>query len=529
MQRIVFRADDERTEPVGGSDSVAAVTATRHVTLVFPATHADYEQARSGVEGIDRRGDEKLPGRVSAAPTEGAACYVATTDAQRHAWGLPDLTCAGGEDDGAAVAVLAPRDAIRTLLGGDARGPDSRPEGAVPPAGPEAADGAPRSVTEIVNLKEGRGRIPPGSLRAFDELSRRTQLDAARGKLDAAIERLERKTLPALERSHQTIETLSERPLTRQRLCEACDTNPSLDPDERLAAVCWAVRRRFDRAERALAPLTSSALAEAEPKPAEVRRSLRACDADAIDPKRLDEVIEQLGAALPAWGQAVSRVIDQLCRLAVVRRGLQRGEWDDASLRTLQSLVRDIDAVRGSLEHTEAIDDDLAAARSELEAVEKHWKSAGSLEAETRELLGRVETADLPVRVFDEALHEVRRSLTATYETAATMLDRVRLLTRLPWVRRAPERVELARAMSGLEASHAGCRRVKDRIRRFSRRACVARHGVDRRGLRRRRRARGTIPAGRRPSSCGSRGRRPRPPSSASPGRPAAARRRWRR
>ena len=194
---------------------------------------------------------------------------------------------------------------------------------------------------------------------------------------------------------------------------------------------------------------------------------MRACDADEIDTKRLDEVIGQLGAALPAWGRAVSRVIDRLCRLAVVRRGLQTGGWNDAALGTLRSLVRDIDAVRGSLEDTEALKDDLAAARSDIEAVEKHWKSAGSLEAETRELLGRVESADLPVRVLDEALHEVRRSLTASYETAAAMLDRVRLLIRLPWARRAPERVELARAMAGLEASHAGCRRVKDRIRRF--------------------------------------------------------------
>ena len=88
-----------------------------------------------------------------------------------------------------------------------------------------------------------------------------------------------------------------------------------------------------------------------------------ACDADAIDAKRLDEVIEQLGAALPDWGHAVSRVIDQVCRLAAVRRGLQNGGWDDASLSTLQSLVRDIDTVRGSLEDTEALKDDLAAAR----------------------------------------------------------------------------------------------------------------------------------------------------------------------
>ena len=467
MQRIVFRSDAEQIEPGGDSDSVAAVTANRHVTLVFPATRAEYERALAGIEAIVHHGDETLPGRVPAAPTDGAA-YVATTDTQRRAWSLPDIADAGREGERRPVAVMAPRDAIRTLLGGAAHGQDSWREGDLRQAGAEAeVGGAQRPVTDIVNLKEGRGRIPPGSRQAFDALSRSMQLDAARGKLGAAIELLERKTLPALEQSHRTLATLSRRPITRQRQSEACETDPLLDPDERLAGVCWAVRRRFDRAERALAPLTSSALAEVEPKPAEVRRSLRACDRDAIDTKRLDEVIEQLGAALPAWGHAVSRVIDRLCRLAVIRRGLQEGGWDDASLRTLQSLVRDIDAVRGSLDDTEALEDDLSAARSAIEAVEKHWASAGSLAAETRELLGRIEAADLPVRVLDEALHEVRRSLTATYETAATSLDRVRLLIRLPWVRRAPERVELSRAMAGLEASHAGCRRVKDRIRRF--------------------------------------------------------------
>ncbi len=467
MQRIVFRSDAEQIEPDGDSDSAAAVTATQHVTLVFPATRAEYERALAGIEPIVRRSDETLPGRVPAAPTEGAA-YVATTDAQRRAWSLPDIADAGSEGERPAVAVMAPRDAIRTLLGGAARGQDSRRESELRQAGAEAEDGgAQRPATDIVNLKDGRGRIPSGSRQAFDELSRRTQLDAARGRLGAAIDVLEHQTLPALEQSHRTLATLSQRPITRQRQSEACETDPLLDPDERLAAVCWAVRRRFDRAERALAPLTSSALVEVQPKPADVRRSLRACDKDDIDTKRLDEVIEQLSAALPAWGHAVSSLIDQLCRLAAIRRGLPEGEWDEASLRTLQSLVRDIDAVRGSLEDTEALKDDLGAARSHLDAVEKHWKSAGSLESETRELLGRIEAADLPVRVLDEALHEVRRSLTATYETAATMLDRVRWLTRLPWVRRAPERVELARAMAGLEASHAGCRRIKDRIRRF--------------------------------------------------------------
>lgn len=86
MQRIVFRADDERTEPGGGSDSAAAVTATRRATLLFPATRAEYEQARAGGEGIVRRSDETLPALVPTAPAEGAD-YGATIDAQRRAAG----------------------------------------------------------------------------------------------------------------------------------------------------------------------------------------------------------------------------------------------------------------------------------------------------------------------------------------------------------------------------------------------------------------------------------------------------------
>ena len=473
MQRIVFRSDAEQIDPGGDSDSVAAVTTTRHVTLVFPTTRAEYERALAGIEAIVHHSDEALPGCVPAAPTESAA-YVATTDTQRRAWSLPDLAAAGRDGEHPAVAMMAPRDAIRTLLGGAARGPDSGCEDEVPHAGgEEEKDGGAQPVTDIVNLKEGRGRIPPGSRQAFDELSRRTQLETARLQLDAVIERLVRTTLPALERSHRTIETLSRSPISGKQLCEACDADPPLDPEERLAGLCWVVRRRLDKAERALAPF---ALAGVESKPADVRRSLRACDRDEIDAKLLDQLVEQFGAALPAWALAVSRVIDQLCRLAVARGDPHKGGWDDASLRMLQSRVRDIDAVRESLKDTEALDDDLSAARSELEAVAKHWESAGSLAAETRELLGRIEAADLPVRVLDEVLHEVRRSITATYETAATMLDRVRWLTKLPWARRAPERVELARAMSGLEASHAGCRRVKDRIRRFL--AVRALHGT---------------------------------------------------
>ena len=58
---------------------------------------------------------------------------------------------------------MAPRDAIRTLLGGAARGQDALREGELRQAGAEAEHGgAQRLATEIVNLKEGRGRIPPG-------------------------------------------------------------------------------------------------------------------------------------------------------------------------------------------------------------------------------------------------------------------------------------------------------------------------------------------------------------------------------
>ena len=103
MQRIVFRTDDEQTALGGGSDSAAAVTAARYVTPVFPATRAEYEQARAGVETIVRRSDETcslnvqpvarsaVAGRVeSRASVEGSATDASSLSSTATASSLSD-------------------------------------------------------------------------------------------------------------------------------------------------------------------------------------------------------------------------------------------------------------------------------------------------------------------------------------------------------------------------------------------------------------------------------------------------------
>ena len=97
MQRIVLRNEDERTGP--------GTEAERRVTLVFPASVTEYEQARVEVETSPRPPDETKPADpdedggvtpagedgVATAETSGAGYYVVTSDSQRRAWGLPDL------------------------------------------------------------------------------------------------------------------------------------------------------------------------------------------------------------------------------------------------------------------------------------------------------------------------------------------------------------------------------------------------------------------------------------------------------
>ena len=475
MQRISFPLGDKLAEPVSGGDSGTAGAAAGSATVVLPTTRAEYEQA---IEELDTRGrsDETVPERVPEATTERPA-YVATTDAQRRAWNLPDLAATDAAGRRPEVVVMPLSDAIRTLADGGPLGPDATQQGAVPPADPLAEGGDASSLASVVNLKEGRGNVPAALRGAFEDLSRRSELDGARLQLERVIDHLAHTTVPALEQSHRDIVALSCRSVIRQRACETCDANPVLGSGGHAAQLGWMVSRQLGLAEQAVTSLDLSALSDAGWRPSDIRSLLRASERGDDDAQPIDGIVEKAEAALRTLADGVSRLLDRLRRVVAARRKLERkGSWRTASFSTLHSLLRDLDAACRAIDDTDAFDGDLSAARDTLENLDKYWKSAGNLAAETQALVDRVEAADLPVPVLDTVIHELARSLTATYDSAAMLLDHVRLLIGLPWVRRASERVDLAAAMAGLDAAHVGCRRVKDRIRRFL--AVRALHGT---------------------------------------------------
>ena len=120
-----------------------------------------------------------------------------------------------------------------------------------------------------------------------------------------------------------------------------------------------------------------------------------------------------------------------------------------------------------------ALDDDtlpngkVEAVREGLKALDEERQSGDRLAAATREVLGRLAAADLPLPVLAGALDEIRMAESAGREAAAVVLERLRLVADLPWTARASERVDIEAAMKELEAAHAGRAALKARIRRF--------------------------------------------------------------
>ena len=107
------------------------------------------------------------------------------------------------------------------------------------------------------------------------------------------------------------------------------------------------------------------------------------------------------------------------------------------------------------------------AMREGLKELDEERESADPLAATTREVLGQLEAADLPLPVLTRALDEIRMSQSGGREAVAVLLERLRLVLDFPWSARAGERVDIEAAMAELDAAHAGRAAVKERVRRF--------------------------------------------------------------
>ena len=463
MQRIELRNGGE---PLPHDSGVAA---ERRVTLVFPATSAEYEEARVEV------------GSGAVAPAGGR--YVLTTDEQRRAWGLPDLANGSAAPDtvpgepGAAkgpdpVPVVDPAEALDLLFEDDAG--RSGAAAAVKEAGGDGGDGGAAGTRRrgrpdpapFVNLKHNRGPIPEDLRAAFSGLCRQTRIDGLLESIDALIEPLEGSVVPDLEAARRAIEALRRREITPERLGDPGGEDPADERAERVAQSCWVIERRLRKLDEALGRLDFSNL-KISPAPPSFRHLLRQVEDDPAGNAPPEGILAACDQALRGFEQAAGEALDRIHAVAAARRAVEAGEWTYDALRRIRLVLGRLEEVRAVLDDDGVPSDQLKRLRDGLKEIEKERRSTDPLAALTQEVLERFEAVELPVAVLARGLEEIRRSQTASQDAATAALERLRVVASLPWTARSAERIDIEAAMRELEAAYAGRPEIKARIREF--------------------------------------------------------------
>ena len=463
MQRIELRNGGE---PVPRDSGVAP---ERRVTLMFPATSAEYEEARVEVGS-----------GAAAAPAGGH--YVLTTDEQRRAWGLPDLAngtaapdTAPGEPGAAAgpdpVPVVDPAEALELLFEDDAG--RSGAAATVKEAGDGGGAGAAGTrrrgridPAPFVNLKHNRGPIPEDLRATFSELCRQTRIDGLLESIDALIEPLERSVVPDLEAARLGIEALRRREVTPERLGDPGGEDPADERAERVAQTCWVIERRLRKLDEALGRLDFSNL-KVSPAPPSFRHLLRQVEDDPAGNAPPEGILAACDQALRGFERAAGEAVGRIRAAGAARLAVEAGEWTHDALRRIRLVLGRLEEVRAVLDDDDVPSDRLETVRNGLKELEKERRATDPLAVLTQEVLERFEAADLPVAVLARGLDEIRRSLSAGHEAAAAALERLRVVASLPWTARAAERSDIEAAMRELEAAYAGRPEIKARIREF--------------------------------------------------------------
>ena len=461
MQRIELRN--------GGEPRDSGVAAERRVTLMFPATSAEYEEARLEVGS-----------GAAAAPAGGR--YVLTTDEQRRAWGLPDLAngaAARGTVPGEPAAaegpdpvpVVDPAEAIDLLFEDDAG--RSGAAAAAPEAGDGGGGGAAGArrrgrpgPAPFVNLKHNRGPIPEDLRATFSELCRQTRIDGLLESIDALFEPLERSVVPDLEAARRGIEALRRREVTPERLGDPGGEDPADERAERVARTCWVIERRLRKLDNALGRLDCSNL-KISPAPPSFRCLLRQVEDDPVGNAPPEGILAACDQALRGFERAAGEAVDRIRAVAAARRAVEAGEWTYDALRRIRLVLGRFEEVRAVLDDDGVPSDQLERLRDGLKEIEKERRVTDPLATLTQDVLEQFEAAELPVAVLARGLDEIRRSQTASQEAAAAALERLRVVASLPWTARAAERIDIEAAMRELEAAYAGRPEIKARIRQF--------------------------------------------------------------
>ena len=481
MRTIVLRNDDERTP----GDSSAGEE--RRVTLFFPVTGDEYKQTRAAVEGVTPGGEE---GSGPAGMPAGGR-YVVTTAQQRREWGLADLANGPGGDAAApgdpaameragAVSVVDSADALDLLFedGASRSGAASLVDGAGDDVAASLVDGVGGDVAAsaaggrrcgrtrpgaFVNLKHGRSRVPDHVLAVFGKLCRPGRIDSLLKSLDGLIKPLERMLASGLEAAVREVAAVRGQEVTAERLAEAGGADSADERTERVAKACSTIEKRLEKPGELLGQLDFRAL-QITPSLSTFRVFLRRVGKDPAGNTPESGLASACDKALRGFERAAGQAVSRIRAVAAARRAISPGAWDDAALGRIREVLQRLEDARKLL-LTVHPSDELEAVRDSLK--EEEQQAAVPLAAATRDVLGRLEAADLPVEVLARALNEVRLSQALGHDAAAVSLERLKTVASLPWTARAGERVDIEAAMAALDAAHAGRPQVKARIRRF--------------------------------------------------------------
>ena len=481
MRTIVLRNDDERTP----GDSSAGEE--RRVTLFFPVTGDEYKQTRAAVEGVAPGGEEGS----GPAGTPVGGRYVVTTDQQRREWGLPDLANGPGGDAAApgdpaameragAVSVVDFADALDLLFedGASRSGAAALVDGAGDDVAAALVDGVGGDVVAaaaggrrcgrtrpgaFVNLKHGRVRVPDHVLAVFGELCRQGRIDSLLKSLDGLIKPLERMLASGLEAAVREVAAVRGQEVTAERLAEAGGADSADERTERVAKACSTIEKRLEKPGELLGQLDFRAL-QITPSLSTFRVFLRRVGKDPAGNTPESGLASACDKALRGFERAAGQAVSRIRAVAAARRAISPGAWDDAALGRIREVLQRLEDARKLL-LTVHPSDELEAVRDSLK--EEEQQAAVPRAAATRDVLGRLEAADLPVEVLARALNEVRLSQALGPEASAVSLERLKTVASLPWTARAAERVDIEAAMAELDAAHAGRPQVKARIRRF--------------------------------------------------------------
>ena len=454
MQRYVLRADDGPSPDERGACAAGAKT-SGSVTLLLPETLGEYEQARAEVEAPTRPNVETKPaerpalvarlaehihgrppgetkpadrtedegatpvgeGEAATAETPCGGYYVVTSDSQRRAWGLPDLVNETAAHDTTlgdvdtierpdVVPVVDPTEAIDLLF----EDSENESDGEDSDGGAIGARRYGRThPAPMVNLKHDRGPIPDDVRAAFRELCGQPRVDSLLEATDALLEPLETAAVRELEDARRQLAALRQQEVTPDCLGDAGGADGSDETAERVARTCWLIRRRLRKVGETLGRLDFPGM-EIAPTPSAFRRFLQRVGDDPAENMPEEGLVAVCDRALRALEQAAEQAVSRIRGVVDARREVEAGEWSDAAVGRIRLVLRRLEDAGKALDDGSLPNSVVEAVREGLKVLDEERHSGDPLAATTREVLGRIEAADLPLPVLTRALDEIRMS-----------------------------------------------------------------------------------------------------------------------